>query len=51
MTENEAIGLDQKLNGDEFEQTPGDGEGIGSLAWGSPWNQRVGHDLATQQLQ
>ena len=33
------------LNGHEFEQTSGDGEGHGSLAWcslvGSP---RVGHD-------
>ena len=28
----------------EFEQAPGDGDGEGSLACGSPWSQRVGHD-------
>ena len=26
------------LNGHEFEQTPEDSEGQGSLLWGSPWN-------------
>ena len=30
-----------KLNGHEFEQTPGDGEGPGSLAHYSPWVSRV----------
>ena len=33
MTEDEMVGW---LNGHEFEQTPGDGEGQGSLACGSP---------------
>ena len=33
----------------EFEQTPGDGGGQGSLACCSPWGCRVGHDLATEQ--
>ena len=29
---------------DEFEQTLGDGEGQGSLAWCSPWGCTVGHN-------
>ena len=37
------------LNGHEFEQTPGDGEGQGSLACCSPWGCRVRHDWATEQ--
>ena len=32
-----------------FEQTPGVGEGQGSLACCSPWGRRVGHDRATEQ--
>ena len=32
MTEDEMIGWHHRLNGHEFEQTPGDGEGPGSLA-------------------
>ena len=31
------VGWHHKLNGQEFEQTPGDGEGQGSLACCSPW--------------
>ena len=39
-------------NGHEFEQTPEDSEGQGSLACCSPWgSQRVGHDLVTEQQQ
>ena len=38
------------LNVHEFEQTPGDSEGQGSLACCSPWScKRVRHDLATEQ--
>ena len=37
------------LNGHEFEQTLGNGEGQGSLACCSPWDHRVGHDWATEQ--
>ena len=33
----------------EFEQAPGDGEGQGSLACYSPWDCRLGHNLATEQ--
>ena len=36
-------------NGHELEQTPGDGEGQGSLACCSPWGHRIGHHLATEQ--
>ena len=34
------VGWHQQLNGREFEQTPGDGEGQGSLACCSPWGHR-----------
>ena len=37
MTENEMVGWHHWLNGHEFEQTPGDGEGQGSLACYRPW--------------
>ena len=40
-----------RLNGHEFEQTPGDGEGQESLAvLQSMWSQRIGHNLATEQV-
>ena len=52
MTEGEIVGWYHRFDGREFEQTPGDGEGQGSLACCSPWGlQRVGHDLATAQQQ
>ena len=38
MTEDEMIGWHHRLNGHEFEQAPGDGEGQGSLAHYSPWS-------------
>ena len=37
MTEDEMVGWHHWLNGHEFEQTLGDGEGEGSLACCSPW--------------
>ena len=37
MTEDEMIGWHHWLNGHEFEQAPGDGEGQGILAYCSPW--------------
>ena len=37
MTEDEMIGWHHWLNGQEFEQTLGDGEAQGSLACYSPW--------------
>ena len=40
------------LNGHEFEQTPGDSEGQGSLECCSPWgSQRVRHVWVTEQQQ
>ena len=40
-----------QFNGHEPGQTPGDGEGQGSLACCSLWGCRVRHDLATEQVQ
>ena len=33
MTESEIVGWHHRLNGHDFEQTPGDGEGQGSLVF------------------
>ena len=42
-TEDEMVGWHLRLDRHEFEQTPGDGDGQGSLAYCSPWgSQRVG---------
>ena len=38
MTEDEMVGWHHQLNGHEFEQTPGDGEGQRSLVCCSPWS-------------
>jgi len=43
MTEDEMVGWHHWLNGHEFEQSPGDGEGQGSLGL-----QRVRHEWATE---
>ena len=40
MTEDEMVGWHHRLNGPEFEQTSGDGEGQGSLACCSPWGRQ-----------
>ena len=37
MTENEMVGWHHQINGHEFEQTPGDSEGQGSLACCNLW--------------
>ena len=44
VAEDEMAGWHHRLNGHEFEQTLGDGEGWGSLVCSSPWSCRVGHD-------
>ena len=41
MTEDEMVGRHCQLNGHEFEQTPGDSEGQGSLVCCSPWGHKV----------
>ena len=48
MTEGEMVGWHHQLDGHEFEQTPGVGDGQGSLACCSPLGHRVRHDLATE---
>ena len=45
------VGWHHSFDGHEFEQALGDGEGQGSLVWGSPWGHRVRHTLATEQQQ
>ena len=47
-TEDEMVGWHHWLNGDEFEQALGVGDGHGSLAWCSPWGCK-GSDI-TEQL-
>ena len=42
-TEDEMVRQPHQLNGHEFEQTPGDSEGQGSLACCSPW-ESARHD-------
>ena len=37
MTEDEMVGWHHQLNGREFEQAPGAGDGQGSLVCYSPW--------------
>ena len=43
-TEDEMVAQHHPINGDEFEQTPGDSEGQGSLACCSPWSRRFRRD-------
>ena len=45
MTEDEMVRWHHRLNGHEFEQAPGDGEGVLQ----SMGSQRVGHDWAMKQ--
>ena len=40
MTEDEKVGWHHQLNGHEFEQAPGGGEGQGSVACYSPWGHK-----------
>ena len=40
MTEDKMVGWHHQLNGHEFEQNPGDGEGQGSLECCSPWGHK-----------
>ena len=45
MTEDEMVLCNHSLDGHEFEQAPGVGDGQGSLACCNPWgSQKVGHD-------
>ena len=40
MTEDEMVGWRHQLNGHEFERTPGNSEGQGSLVCCSPWRHK-----------
>ena len=40
MTKDEMVEWHHQLNGHEFEQTPGDGEGRGNLVSCSPWGRK-----------
>ena len=40
MTEDEMVGWYHQLDGHEFEQTPGVGDGQGSLTCYSPWGRK-----------
>ena len=40
MTEDEMVGSHHQLNGQEFEQVPGVGDGQGRLAYCSPWSRK-----------
>ena len=44
MTEDEVVGWHHQLDGQEFEEAPGAGDGQGGLACCSSWGCRVGHD-------
>ena len=46
MTEDEMVGWHRQLNGHEFEQTPGVGDGQGSLACCASWD---GKELDTPE--
>ena len=48
MTEDEMVEWHHRLNGHEFEQAPGDGEGQGGLACCSPWDHKESE--TTEQL-
>ena len=47
VTEDAVVGKRHLLNGHEFEQTPGDSKGQGSLVCCSPWGCK---ELDTEQL-
>ena len=50
VAEDEMVGWQHQLNGDEFEQALGDSKEQGSLAYAAVHGlQRVGHDLKTEQ--
>ena len=48
MTEDENVRQHHRLEGHEFEQTQGDGEGQGSLTCCSPWGRKES-DTTEQQ--
>ena len=52
MTEDEMVGWHHRLDGHEFEQALGVGDGKGSLSCCSPWGHKEWeYDLLTEQQQ
>ena len=49
MKDDEMVGWHHRLNGYEFEAAPGDGEGKGSLACGSPRGCKESDVTAVEQ--
>ena len=47
MTEDEMVGWHHQLDGHEFEQAPGVGDGQGRLACCSPWGCQESETLGT----
>ena len=43
MTEDEMAGWHHRLNGHEFQQAPGVGDGQGSLVCCNPWGHKADH--------
>ena len=41
VTEDKMVGCHPRLNGHEYEQSPRDSEGQGSLVYCSPWDCRL----------
>ena len=48
MTADEMAGWHHRLDGRQFEWTPGDGDGQGGLACCDSWGRRVRHNWATE---
>ena len=51
MTEDEMVGWHHQLNGHEFEQALGDGEGQGNLVCCGPWGLKESDTTETEQQQ
>ena len=49
MTDDEMVEWHHQLNGDEFEQSLGDGEGHGGLMCCSPWGHKESETTVTEQ--
>ena len=47
MTEDKVFGWRHQLNGHEFEQTPGDSEGQGSMVYCSLWGHKESDTTVT----
>ena len=50
MTEDEMVGWHHRLDGHEFEQAPGVGDGQGGLTYCSPWGRKESDTTEQQWL-